>query len=277
MKTLDTFLEEFKNVKTKHQNLDKSKKYSITLCRYLNELTKYDFERKNNYNVLKEMCNKIVENFSNNNSLKKYSNIKRMTIILENKLKAKKLYSFLVLKFKKMNQISYEIEKSGRARSKPKSKNYDFNDVKLTSTERKEIAELKECSFVPKIITTPSSSRIRSFIKEDSRLSNSQSFIKDQNRSLSKRTGRQDFIQVVDQNQSQLEKKSSKNVFGRLYQDVECRNEKKLNQTMERSLEISKELTFTPEMITKKCKPSRNSLEKSKSFSNIEIEKVYYK
>jgi len=46
MKTLNTFLEEFQNVRTKFSSLDKQRKYSYTLCNYLRELTKYDHERK---------------------------------------------------------------------------------------------------------------------------------------------------------------------------------------------------------------------------------------
>ena len=52
-----------------------------------------------------EMCEKIVENFCINNSINKYKNLNKMCIIMENKLKIKKLDALINLKFFNFNQI----------------------------------------------------------------------------------------------------------------------------------------------------------------------------
>ena len=49
MKTLNSFLEEYQNVRKKYLALDKSRKYSYTLCNFLKDLTSYDFERNNTF------------------------------------------------------------------------------------------------------------------------------------------------------------------------------------------------------------------------------------
>jgi len=109
------------------------------------------------------MCYKIIENFSVNNSIKKYSNLKRMTMIFENKLKMRKLEVYLLMKYYKLSN-SNNARTSNMSKSKPKPKNYDFNDVQISSIERKEMDDLKECTFVPKTI----SKSIRNLIKHKS-------------------------------------------------------------------------------------------------------------
>jgi len=74
---------------------------------------------------------------------------------------------------------------------------------------------------------------------------------------------------------------SAINVFGRLYNEVQLRSNKKIDKTLERSIEISKELTFSPKL-NKNNKIYNESFKRSRSISHIrqpfdqEMEKVNY-
>ena len=202
------------------------------------------------------MCNKIIENFSNNNSIKKYTALKRMTIILESKLELRKSSTFLKLKYNNPNnQNPHNVNTTCRSKSKPKvTKNYDFNDVQLSSIEKREMEELKECSFIPKIITKSrglnNNKATPSFIKTSMDQSRSLSFNRDgrdQNIRYDTMGNGVNYSNLKVNNESR-QNISSLNVFGRLFNEVQERNEKRINKTMERSIEISKDLTFTPKL-----------------------------
>ena len=219
------------------------------------------------------MCNKVIQNFSNNTSIKKYANLNRLAIILENKLKLLKLGSFLrMMKFLYSKSCSKRIKaKSNRNNN---FKNYDFNDVQLSSIEKKEIEDLKECTFIPKTI----SKSISNLIKNPN-LSMSPSFVK-----TSINADDKSFLLSKDaklQSNRENHTNSAINVFGRLYNEVQLRSNKKIDKTLERSIEISKELTFSPKL-NKNNKIYNESFKRSRSISHIrqpfdqEMEKVNY-
>jgi len=205
-------------------------------------------------------------------------------MIFENKLKMRKLEVYLLMKYYKLSN-SNNARTSNMSKSKPKPKNYDFNDVQISSIERKEMDDLKECTFVPKTI----SKSIRNLIKHKS----NPSFIKtsiDETKLLS--ISKEQEESYLTKNKQNENNKSALNVFGRLYNEVQDRNDKKINKTMERSMEISKDLTFTPKILKAQnyiSNHTRNnsnytkfSIDKSRSSNNVrksfdvEIEKVLF-